>query len=568
MNFASDKVDDRSNKALLPNWQAETFGYFASNYTITFMMGNKKLQVWLPLIFSVVMIIGMFLGYKISGGTYQRKGFFSSNQRGTLQEALDIIRLKYVDAVSTDSLEGKAIMEMMNELDPHSVYFPPVELKEAIEDLAGNFEGIGVEFNIFFDTVHIVYVIPGGPSDKAGLQIGDKILRVDDSLLSKKNLSIDEIKARIRGEEGSTISLQLLRNNQPKTVRVTRGRIPVSSIDAAYLMPGATGYIKLNKFTNNSYEEFMEALEPLTKQGMQSLILDLRGNGGGFMNEAVEMADEFLDGDKLIVYTEGVNSRKREYRCRRPGLFEKGKLVVLVDELSASASEILAGAIQDWCRGTVVGRRTFGKGLVQEQYSLSDGSAIRLTVARYYTPLGRSIQRSYSGGRKVYMDELWERFSNGELLSADSIKTHMGTKFTNHCNDTLYAGDGITPTVFVPVDTSSSLQTTYRMINNNSTFNRFVYDYYLHNRSEIDKYNSASEFINGFNKTEEMWNGLVVFAARDSINLSRANPKEKELLQHRLKALLARYRWRNTGFYQVLNNDDIAFRKAIDVLSR
>lgn len=363
-------------------------------------MGNKKLQVWLPLLFSLVLIAGMFLGYELNKVPGTKNSFFSSNSRSTLQEALDLIKLKYVDAVNTDSLEGKAITEMMNELDPHSVYLPPVELQEANEDLAGNFEGIGVEFNMFSDTVNIVYVIPNGPSDKAGLQIGDKILKVNDSSITGKHFSTDEIKKYIRGQHSSKAVLQILRDGKPQVVTVSRGTIPVSSVDAAYMIDKTSGYIRLNKFTENSYEEFMQAMETLKKEGLQSLVFDLRGNGGGFMNEAVDIADEFLDGDKLIVYTEGVNSKKREYRCKRPGIFEKGKLVVLVDELSASASEVLAGVLQDWCRAKIIGRRTFGKGLVQEQYSLNDGSAIRLTIARYYTPLGRSIQRSYTKGKK------------------------------------------------------------------------------------------------------------------------------------------------------------------------
>lgn len=344
-------------------------------------MGNKKLQVWLPLIFSIVLIAGMFLGFKMNNKG-SSKGFFKSTKTTSLQEALDLIRLKYVDNVNVDSIQSGAIKEMMNELDPHSVYFPPVELKEANEDLAGNFDGIGVEFNVFNDTVNVVYVIPGGPSDKAGLQIGDKLLKVNDSSLLVKDIETAKIKEYIRGERGSTAAIQILRNGQLKTVNVIRGSIPVSSVDAAYMIDKTTGYIKLNKFTENSYEEFMAALEGLQKQGLKELIYDLRGNGGGYMNEAIDMADEFLDSDKLVVYTEGTNSKRREYRCKRPGLFEKGKLVILVDELSASASEVLAGALQDWDRADIIGRRTFGKGLVQEQYQLSDGSALRLTVAR------------------------------------------------------------------------------------------------------------------------------------------------------------------------------------------
>ncbi len=531
------------------------------------MRGNKKLQVWLPLIFSLVMIAGMFLGYKLNDRSGTEKGFFASNRRSTLQEALDLIRLRYVDPVRLDSLQGQAIQEMMDHLDPHSVYFPPVELKEANEDLAGNFEGIGVEFNLFNDTVHVVYVIPGGPSDAAGLQTGDRIVRVNDSLLAGRSLSADDIKNRIRGARDSEARLQIIRDGKPMNITVTRGRIPVSSVDAAYMMDRTTGYIRLNKFTEKSYEEFMESLEMLKKQNLQQLVFDLRGNGGGFMNEAVDIADEFLSGDKLIVYTEGVNSRKREYKCKRPGLFEEGKLVVLVDELSASASEVIAGTLQDWCRATIIGRRTFGKGLVQEQYNLSDGSAIRLTVARYYTPLGRSIQRPYEGGKKVYMDDLWERFSTGEMLSEDSLKNTNGKKYFNACRDTLYGSGGITPDVFVGLDTSHSLQKIYRLINNNG-FSRYVYDYYLRHRNEIGQYQSAADYKQQFNQTDAMWQGLLQFNGNDTSGFSRVNETEMELLKIRLKALLARYRWRNSGFYEVLNNEDPTIKKALEVLAK
>lgn len=530
------------------------------------MMVNKKLQVWLPLIFSAVMVLGMFFGYRMAAKDGSNKGFFSSNKRSSLQEAMDIIKMKYVDSVQFDSIEGKAIQEMMTELDPHSVYLPPVDLKEANEDLAGNFQGIGVEFNIFNDTVNVVYVFPGGPSDKAGLLIGDKIIKVNDSSLTRKDMSIADMKKYIRGEEGSKAVLQIIRDRKPLTVMVTRGTIPVPVIDAAYMINATTGYIKLTKFTDQSYEEFMKALENLQKQGMKSLIYDLRGNGGGFMNEAVEMADEFLDGDKLIVYTQGVNSRKREYRCKRPGLFEKGKLVVLVDELSASASEVLAGALQDWCRATIIGRRTFGKGLVQEQYSLSDGAALRLTVARYYTPLGRSIQRSYEKGKKVYMDDLWNRFNSGELISVDSFKSHNnGKQFTTSCRDTLYGGDGISPTIFVGIDTSRTMQKLLHLLNN-SDFNSVVYEYYLQHKQQLDQYKAATDYVSGFNAAD-MWGGLLN-KGEDSFNVKTAGPKEKELIQQRLKALLARFKWRNSGYYQVLNSEDPAVKKAIEVTAQ
>ena len=527
------------------------------------MMGNKKLQVWLPLIFSIVMIVGMFFGYKLGTQNGSSKGFFSSNNRSSLQEAIDLIKMRYVDSVHVDSLEGKAIQQMMTELDPHSVYLPPVDLKEANEDLAGNFEGIGVEFNIFSDTVNVVYVIPGGPSDIAGLLIGDKIIAVNNISLAKKTPSIDSIKKYIRGERGSKAELQVLRNNKPQKVTVTRGTIPVPSVDAAYMIDNTTGYIKLNKFTDNSYEEFMQAMENLQKQGLQSLIFDLRGNGGGFMNEAVGMADEFLDGEKLVVYTEGVNSKKREYRCKRPGLFEKGKLVLLVDELSASASEVLAGALQDWCRATIIGRRTFGKGLVQEQYPLSDGSALRLTVARYYTPLGRSIQRSYEKGKKVYMDDLWNRYNSGEMLSLDSIKNHNGgQRFTTGCKDTLYGGDGITPNVFVPIDTLLYKKNINDLFAGND-LSRYAYLYYLVNTKEINQYKSAADFNLLFN-TDKLWNDF----SNKVLGSKIVTEKEKAVLQLRLKAMVARFKWRNSGFYQVLNNDDVVVKKALEIFAK
>lgn len=531
------------------------------------MMVNKKLQVWLPLLFSIVLIAGMFLGYRMNTGGSNKKNFFSSTKRSPLQEALDLIRLKYVDAVQIDSLEGKAIEEMMSALDPHSVYLPPVDLKNANEDLAGNFQGIGVEFSIYSDTVNVLHVIAGGPGEKAGLRIGDRIIRVNDSILTGKGYNTEEIKKFIRGPGGTKAILQIIRNNQPLNISVTRGTIPVPSVEAAYMMDKSTGYIRLSKFTESSYEEFMAAMEALKKKGLQNLVFDLRGNGGGFMNEAVDMADEFLDGDKLVVYTQGVNTKKREYRCKRPGLFETGKLVILVDELSASASEVLAGSMQDWCRAKVIGRRTFGKGLVQEQYSLSDGSAIRLTVARYYTPLGRSIQRSYAKGKKVYMDELWERYSSGEMFSSDSLKNHRnGKNFINICNDTLYAGEAITPDIFVPIDTTLYREKINRMLAGIGLSN-YIYNYYLQHPETINQFPTASSFATGFSASG-LWDGFVLKVAGDSLNINQVSSREKDMLLLRMKGILARYKWRNQGYYEVINTDDPVIKKALETISK
>jgi len=527
-------------------------------------MGSKKLQVWLPLLFSVVLIAGMFFGYKLNKGG-SSKGFFKTSRPTSLQEALDLIRTKYVDPVNLDSLQGGAIQEMMSELDPHSVYFPPVEAKESVEDLAGNFDGIGVEFNVFEDTVNIVYVMPNGPSETAGLKLGDKIVAVNDSSLVGVNASSARIREFIRGKSGSTAAIRIVRDGKTMVINVKRGSIPVPSVDAAYMIDKTTGYIKLNKFTATSYEEFMAALEDLNGKGMKELIYDLRGNNGGFMNEAIDMADEFLDGDKLIVYTEGLHNKKREYRCKRPGLFEKGKLIVLIDELSASATEVLVGALQDWDRATIVGRRSFGKGLVLEQYDLSDGSSIRLTVARYYTPLGRSIQRPYDKGKKVYMDEIWERYSNGEALFADSNKINKGKEFRTPAGHIVFGGGGIMPDVFVPIDTSTYPSSINRLFIN-GTSNSFVYMYYLKNRQQIDNYASATDYAQHFNQTQQMWNEFTQYAAmKDSVNPGTLNVKQQETLQRRLEALLGRFRWRSNGYIQVLNHDDTAVNKAIEL---
>ena len=527
----------------------------------------KKYNVWLPLVFAVLIIGGMYFGYQLNVHSSGQKGFFSKDKRNSLQEAIDLIRLKYVDSVHLDTLEGDAIEYMMNQLDPHSVYIPASKLKETEEDLAGNFEGIGVEFNIFSDTVNVMFVIPGGPSEKAGLVIGDKILKVDNRSLLSEKLTSDEVKRIIRGKKGTDVQLEVLRNNKPVNIIVTRGKIPVSAIDASYIITDSAGYIKLNRFSETSYEEFMSSLEQLQKKGMKELVLDLRGNGGGFMNEAVDIADEFLDDERLIVYTSGVNSPRRDYRAKRPGLFEKGKLVVLVDELSASASEVLSGALQDWERATIIGRRTFGKGLVQEQYSISDGAAIRLTVARYYTPLGRSIQRPYDKGKKVYMDELWQRYSNGEAINADSNKINNGKEYKTKSGKIVYGGGGIMPDVFVPLDTGSYQRSISRMLTN-GTFNKFVYNYFLQNKLLIEKFSSAADYTKNFNQSPEMWTQLKQYVSKDSINLDTVPAKDRDALQKRLKALLARFKWRDEGFFEVLNSSDLVIDKALEVLRK
>ena len=466
-----------------------------------------------------------------------------------------------------DSLQAGAMQEMMSELDPHSVYIPAMDLSEANEDIIGNFEGIGIEFTIFNDTVNVLYVVPDGPSDKAGLQVGDRILKVGDSSITNKRIGSDQVKKLIRGNDGSSVILQISRQNNLKNVTITRGRIPLPSLDAAYMIDSITGYIKLNKFSETTHEEFSRSLEELQAKGLKKLVLDLRGNGGGLLIEAIDIADDFLDEDKLIVYTEGENVKRREYKARRDGLFEQGELVLLIDELAASASEVLAGALQDWDRATIIGRRSFGKGLVQEQYTLSDGSAIRLTVARYYTPLGRSIQRSYENGKEVYMDELMERYANGQMLHADSSQFVIGQTYVTKKGKKVYGGGGIMPDIFVPFDTSR-LQSSVTKLYLEGTFNNFVYQYYSKRLPQFTQYTSPADFDERYVNLDDAWNKLVLFAKKDSINLQNIPAVDKQAIQQRLKAHLARFRWRNQGYYEVLNSNDPTIQKALTVLSK
>jgi carboxyl-terminal processing protease len=512
-------------------------------------------------------VAGMFLGYKLTQNT--GRGLFGTNKQSTLQEALELIQYRYVDPVNPDTLQEKAIMEMMEGLDPHSVYLPPIDLKEANEELAGNFEGIGVEFNVFEDSVTVTYVIPEGPSDKAGILAGDKIIKAGDSSLLQKGISTEKIKSLIKGPRKSTVQLTLVRNGKSLTKNVTRGLIPTPSLEAAYLLDVQTGYMKLSRFAETTYEEFMESLEALQGSGMTKLILDLRGNGGGLLNEAVQIADEFLAGDKLIVYTEGLHSKRKEFRCERPGLFEKGELVLLVDEFSASASEVLSGAIQDWCRGTVIGRTTFGKGLVQEQYILQDGAAIRLTIARYFTPLGRSIQRPYEKGKKVYMDEPWDRYHSDSIPKNDlATKKLKEKKYFTTCGDTLYAGGGITPKIQIVPEKEVVMPHANLLLASVGEFNNFAFQFYRHNESVIKKMKSANNLLNDGKLKKQLWDGWIKHTQKDSLNYQIATAAEKELVLERLLATVARYQWRNEGFYQVVNANDPYLRKALEVVKK
>jgi len=528
-------------------------------------MRNKKLQVWLPLILSVCMVAGMFIGYRIKGNMPNTGIFFTDRPR-PVQEVMDLIKRQYVDKENEDSLGNTAIQAMLARLDPHSVYLPSQELQEMNEDMEGKFYGIGIEFNIFSDTINVLNVLLNGPSDKAGLQVGDKFLKVGDSVIAGVHITAEKIKKLLRGSGGSTAKILILRNGLQKTISISRGMIPLYSLDAAYIIADTIGYIRLNKFSETTYKEFMQATEDLQKKGMKSMILDLRDNGGGILIEATNVADEFLSGDKLITYTVGQHSPKREYRCSKEGVFEKGKLVVLTNEGTASASEVLTGALQDWDRATVVGRRSFGKGLVQEQFELSDGSGLRLTVARYYTPLGRSIQKSYKNGIDAYNKDLMDRFHSGEMRFADSIKHTNEKLYKTGSGKPVYGGGGITPDVFVAYDTlafDKEIAKAYLK----GTLSNFAYSNYLNHQKEFDSFKTPKIFNEKYNVDAATLNDLRDYAARDSIYF-KLDTREKALLVKEIKILTARQIWRTEGLYEVSNPDDETIKKAVEILRK
>ena len=529
-------------------------------------MNKKKIQVWLPLLFSLTMIAGMYFGYKMRDNM-PGKSFFFAEKRRPVQEIMDLINNRYVDDVKMESLADTAIQAMLSKLDPHSVFIPAEELQQVNEDLAGKFFGVGIEFNIFDDTLNVINVLKDGPGFKAGLLTGDKFIKIGDSAVAGNKTNADDYRKLLRGDRGTKVTITYLRNYVKKETTIKRDAIPLSSIDASYMITKEIGYIRLNKFSSVTYREFMESLEALKKTGLQKLVLDLRGNGGGILDEAVEIADEFLEGDKLITYTEGKHVEKKEYRCRRTGQFEKGALIVLADEGTASASEILIGALQDWDRATIVGRRTFGKGLVQEQFDLSDNSALRLTVARYFTPVGRSIQRPYTNGGKAYYQEISNRFHDGETQFADSIKNDTGKIYKTKGGKIIYAKGGITPDYFIAMDTTGYSKNA-ALIYTRGIIGSFAYNFYLQNITLLKTFKTPNDFVKRFSFNEEHWKQFIMAVARDSINIAPATGKEKSDLTNQIKSAIARQLWRSEGYFEVMNTADEGIKKAMEILEK
>ncbi len=532
-------------------------------------MDRPKFYIYLPIVFALVLILGIFVG--VTFNLNNTAGIISvdaSDKYNKIEEILRYINQEYVDSVSEKQLVEKTIVSMLQNLDPHSSYITAEELKANNEPLKGHFEGIGIEFNIVQDTICVIAAIPGGPSEGVGIQSGDKIIKVEGKSVAGVKITNQGVMDKLKGEGGTKVKVSIMRRGKPQLIDfvITRGTIPIYSIDIGYMVNPKTGYIKISRFAATTYDEYMNAFNKLQKQGMQQLIIDLRGNGGGFLNTAVDIADEFLSDGKEIVYTQGKARPRKTYNATSKGHFEKGKLIILIDDGSASASEILAGAIQDNDRGTIIGRRSFGKGLVQEQSEFTDGSAIRLTIARYYTPTGRCIQKPYTDGLEAYYEEEGKRYKSGELENADSIKVLDSLKFKTPGGKIVYGGGGITPDVFVSIDTIGRSH-YLSLISYSGLINDFAFDYADRERKKLKGYKTFKIFNSSFIITNAVLNEFVIYAEKNKVARNDKQIKISEkIIKIQLKALIARNIWSNEGFFPVIQTNDNILKKAIELL--
>lgn len=481
---------------------------------------------------------------------------------------LDYIHGMYVDSVNTDALVEDAFVGMLEELDPHSIYIPKKEVEETNAPLKGSFTGVGIQFQILKDTLMVVHAIPGGPSEKAGLRAGDKFLSIDEENVAGIGLKNSGVRKRLLGAKDTQVKILVhRRGTAPFEVTITRDKIPIFSLDASYMATPEIGYIKLNNFSRTTIHEFKEAVYDLKAKGMKDLILDLQGNGGGYLSTAIDLADEFLSGRKLVVYTEGRMQSKRPYTTGRPGSLEEGRVIVLIDESSASASEIVTGAIQDWDRGIVVGRRSFGKGLVQKPVDLPDGSMVRLTTSRYYTPTGRSIQKPYDGGSEAYRKEKYNRFETGEVYSADSISFPDSLKFeTLSTARAVYGGGGIMPDFFVPLDTTET-SAYFSALIRKGIMNSFILDYVDQNRKKLlDKYGDFDKFKKEFD-ADDLTKKLINHADKEGLEFNKEQyVKSEKVIKTRVKAMVAQNLWDYRKFYEIINDLNNSYKKAIEIL--
>ncbi len=496
---------------------------------------------------------------------------FIFNRDDKLQRVVKLVRDNYVDSVNMDSLEGQTVNQVLQNLDPHSLYLPPQRARSINEKLEGGFDGVGIEYVLINDTLYISQVYPGGPADKAGIRGGDRVLKLNGQNFAGVHLNAERVNTAFRGAKNTDMSLGVLRPGKTgiQTVLLKRGHINLSSLDAAYMADKTTGYIKVSKFAATTDADFKTALLKLKAQGMQQLVLDLRDNGGGYLSAATAMADEFLPPGKLIMFTKGAHEPRTDYMATDSGLFKKGKLAVLINEYSASASEILAGALQEHDRATIVGRRSFGKGLVQEQFAFGDGSAVNLTIARYYTPSGRSIQKSYKNGVDEYHNELAARMQKGELFSAksnmdDSI-FQQPSKYHTASGRKVFSGGGIMPDVFVPADTAGNTALLYEL------GNRQLFMAYAVQKMQgvLKKYGRFEDFDKGYNVSEATLTDFIIYATKtlkqlDSDQIGRS----KQNMKLYIKAFAARFKWGDDAYFKTINKDDPTLKAAVNNLTQ
>ena len=527
---------------------------------------NSNYQISLPLI----LCIGLAAGVLIGAGLTSKSGGSEVNQDiQKLREVLTLVKKEYVDETKTEGLVEDAIAHLLGQLDPHSAYISAKDRISANEDLKGNFEGIGIEFNIFHDTLTVITTLSGGPSEAVGLRSGDKIIKVDDKVIASTKLTNLDVQRYLKGPKGSEVKIEVLRKNkkEPITFTIIRDKIPQFSVDASYMVDNEIGYIKINRFSQTTYEEMMEAMVKLKKEGMKKLVLDLQGNPGGYMDQAISVADEFLPAGEKIVFTKGQETKYNENAmATEKGDFEKGDLIVLVNEGSASASEIVSGALQDNDRALVVGRRSFGKGLVQRPFDLNDGSEVRLTISRYYTPSGRSIQKPYENSED-YDKDITKRYKNGEFFTADSVKFNDSLKYKTLNGRTVYGGGGIMPDYFVPLDTTL----TSRYFNELSYANvlrEYAFNYGDQNGKALEQ-KGYKDYLQNFEVGDIMLNQVVELGKKNNIkpDLKDLNANKK-LFQVYLKAEIARKVWGNSAFYPIFNETNEVLQQAIKLFDR
>ena len=522
-----------------------------------------------PILWTVILglLVGIFVSVVSENILLKRNPKVAAASK--FDEVMYYINNMYVDTFKKAKLEEEAIIAMMDELDPHSQYISKEEFDAVNDPLLGSFEGIGVQFRIVEDTVTIVNTIKGGPSEKVGIMAGDRIVYVNDSLIAGVKIKNDSVMRLLKGPKGTKVRVKNYRRGVEGLLdfTITRDVIPTYSVDIAYMLDDVTGYIKLSRFSATTHQEFVNAAKKLKTQGMTKMVLDLRGNGGGYLGEAVDIVDEFLPKGSLVVFTEGRFRPKTMFHARKKGVLEDLPVAVLIDDESASASEIVAGALQDNDRGIIVGRRSYGKGLVQEQVMLNDNSAIRITVARYYTPTGRCIQKPFSGKREEYLFESLDRYENGELFSADSIHFDDSLKYLTPKGKVVYGGGGIMPDVYVPL-VNDSTEYYFNRIVNLGVLYQYAFDYCDRHRNELNRYKTVADFNRAFHVTDAMFNELVAQAEKKGI---KGNENEKQVARHNtdilLKAYIARDLFDEEGFYPIYRPMDDILNKALEALN-